>query len=81
MINQDFKELEKKIMIKFHDKSLLEEALTHKSYAFEKGKAFWNERLEFLGDSILSAVVSSFLYRKYKEYDEGRLSKCNNRKN
>ena len=69
------KELENIIKIKFNDKKLLELALTHKSYAFENGKNEWNERLEFLGDSILSAVVSSFLYKKHKEYDEGQLSK------
>ena len=69
------KELEEIIKVEFKDKSLLEQALTHKSYAFEKGKRVWNERLEFLGDSILSAVVSSFLYRQYEDYDEGKLSK------
>ncbi len=69
------KELENIIKIKFNNKKLLEQALTHKSYAFENEKTEWNERLEFLGDSILSAVVSSFLYKKHKEYDEGQLSK------
>ena len=60
--------------IKFKNPELLKKALTHKSYAAEMGNDEYNERLEFLGDSILSAVVSEHLYIKHPEYDEGRLS-------
>ncbi len=59
---------------KFKDQNLLLKALTHKSYAAETGTDEYNERMEFLGDSILSAVVADFLYNKYPDDDEGRLS-------
>ena len=66
--------LEKKIQIKFKNKKLLEEALTHKSYAAESGGTF-NERLEFLGDSVFNAVVTHFLFARFPDEDEGKLSK------
>ncbi len=67
--------LEKILGIKFKNTALLEEALTHKSFAMEKGtKTAFNERLEFLGDSVLSAAVAHFLFAKYPDVDEGRLS-------
>jgi len=53
----------------------LEEALTHKSFAMEQGGHVpFNERLEFLGDSVLSAAVAHYLFNKYPDVDEGRLS-------
>jgi ribonuclease-3 len=54
---------------------LLREALTHKSYAFERGGGGHNERLEFLGDSVLAAIVAVRLYEQHPEEDEGLLSK------
>jgi len=66
---------EKKVRIKFLNLSLLEEAFTHKSFAIEHNLSTNNERLEFLGDSIISAVVAKFLFKKYPNVDEGRLSK------
>lgn len=51
------------------------QALTHKSYAIEQRIDAWNERLEFLGDSILSAVIAEFLYFKFPEKSEGILSR------
>src|SRR5882672_1326597 len=67
--------LEKILGVKFKNTALLEEALTHKSYAMEKGGHLaFNERLEFLGDSILSAAVAHYLFEKYPDVDEGRLS-------
>src|SRR5215475_8486560 len=67
--------LEKILGIKFKNTALLEEALTHKSYAMEQsGKLPFNERLEFLGDSVLSAAVAHYLFQKYPDVDEGRLS-------
>lgn len=54
---------------------LLEEALTHRSYLNEvKVKISSNERLEFLGDSILSFVVSDYLFSKYPDFNEGKLT-------
>lgn len=60
---------------KINDKRLLEEALTHRSYLNEvKEKISSNERLEFLGDSILSFVVSDYLFSHYPEFNEGKLT-------
>src|SRR3990172_4739143 len=57
------------------NKKLLEEALTHRSYLNEsREKVPSNERLEFLGDSILSFVVSTYLFTKYPEFNEGKLT-------
>lgn len=67
--------LEKNIGYVFNDKSLLELALTHSSYANELGnQAKCNERLEFLGDSVLSIIVSDYLYNNF-ETPEGELTK------
>lgn len=60
---------------KLKNKKLFDEAFTHRSYLNEaKLKVASNERLEFLGDSILSFVVSNHLYTKYAEFDEGTLT-------
>ncbi len=67
--------LEKILGVKFKNTALLEEALTHKSFAMEQGgRMAFNERLEFLGDSILSAAVAHYLFERYPDVDEGRLS-------
>ena len=54
---------------------LLERALTHRSYAYENGGLPTNERLEFLGDSVLGLVVNDALYRNHPELPEGQLAK------
>lgn len=60
---------------KFNDPELLEQAFTHRSYLNESKKNLdSNERLEFLGDSILSFIVSKHLYREYPMYNEGVLT-------
>ena len=60
---------------KFKNKKLLEQAFTHRSYLNEtKEKISSNERLEFLGDSIISFVVSKYLYEKYPQFNEGILT-------
>ena len=59
----------------FADIAWLERALTHRSHAFNSG-APHNERLEFLGDSVLGLVVSRALVLKFPDWDEGRLSKA-----
>lgn len=74
----ELEELEKTIGIKFKNRKLLEEAVTHKSFAAESNETFSvrdNERLEFLGDSVLNTAVTEFLFLRYPEQDEGRLSK------
>ncbi len=72
------KDLEGIIRHKFKDKGLLMTALTHSSYSNEikhKQKIECNERLEFLGDSVLSLVTSDFLYSNYEGQDEGTLTR------
>ena len=72
-------ELEEKIGHTFRDRAVLTEALTHSSYHNEmkaKGEHIpYNERLEFLGDSVLSIVVSSYLFEHYAAKQEGELTK------
>ena len=68
-------ELEKKINYEFKDKSLLTTALTHSSYANEKGGVLYNERLEFLGDSVLGIITAEYLFTNHKDFPEGELSK------
>jgi ribonuclease-3 len=57
------------------DAELLERALTHRSYAYENGGLPTNERLEFLGDSVLGVVVTETLYLSHPDLSEGRLAK------
>ncbi|WP_173924627.1 ribonuclease III [Agromyces sp. Marseille-P2726] len=57
------------------DPSLLQLALTHRSFAYENGGIPTNERLEFLGDSILGQAVTVKLFRDHPELDEGELAK------
>ncbi|ADG89479.1 ribonuclease 3 [Thermobispora bispora] len=54
---------------------ILEQALTHRSYAYENGGLPTNERLEFLGDSVLGLVVTDTLYRNHPDMPEGQLAK------
>jgi ribonuclease-3 len=57
------------------DPDLLERAVTHRSYAYENGGLPTNERLEFLGDSVLGLVVTDTLYRTHPDLPEGQLAK------
>jgi ribonuclease III len=57
------------------DPELLERALTHRSFAYENGGLPTNERLEFLGDSVLGVVVTEALFRNHPDLSEGRLAK------
>ncbi|GAB3223976.1 ribonuclease III [Kineococcus gypseus] len=57
------------------DAGLLQQALTHRSYAYEHGGLPTNERLEFLGDSVLGLVVTDSLYHRHPDVSEGRLAK------
>jgi ribonuclease-3 len=68
-------DLDRAIGVSFNDPSLREAALTHRSYAFEHGLRITNERLEFLGDSVLGLVVTDMAYRTYPDLPEGSLAK------
>lgn len=70
------KTLEEKLGYTFQDPGLLENALTHSSCANEsRGRLNSNERLEFLGDSILGMVVADYLYRTHPDLPEGELTR------
>lgn len=74
MEKKNLEELEKNIGYKFKNIELLQNALTHTSYAYEHGVQS-NEKLEFLGDSILEFVSSEYMYNKYLNLKEGQLTK------
>ncbi|MGX8774227.1 MAG: ribonuclease III [Bacillota bacterium] len=69
------KSIEEKIGYSFKDRRLLETALTHSSYARERGGSDFNERMEFLGDAMLDAIAGEELYREFPEREEGFLSR------
>ena len=71
------KDLETEIGYHFHNISLLQNALTHSSYANERwhNSLLSNERLEFLGDSILGMLVADYLYRNFPDRPEGELTR------
>lgn len=60
----------------FADSALLDEALTHSSYAHELGLSYWNERLEFLGDAVLELLISEYLFREQNKAAEGELTRA-----
>lgn len=66
----DFGTLQRSLDYEFRQVSLLREALTHRSYSIPH-----NERLEFLGDSVLNCAVAQALYRRYPQLSEGELSR------
>ena len=73
---KNLEDFEKKINYTFKDKNLLFVALSHSSFANEKRKLrHSNERLEFLGDSVLSIVVSQYLFEHFTHLPEGELTK------
>jgi ribonuclease-3 len=67
----DLQALQQQLGYHFQNKELLIEALTHKSYK----QPYNNERLEFLGDAVLDLIVGEYLYKKFTDFDEGKLSK------
>ncbi|MDK2919302.1 MAG: ribonuclease [Candidatus Petromonas sp.] len=77
MNNTSYNKLEAFIGYEFINKDLLTEALTHSSFANEKKikSNKYNERLEFLGDSVLGLIISEYLFRNYPELPEGKLTK------
>lgn len=70
----NLEKLEKNIGYTFKNKHLLENALTHTSYAYEKHVQS-NEKLEFLGDSILEFISSKYLYNNFPKLSEGEMTK------
>ena len=70
-----FEEIEHILGYRFKDKAFIKEALTHKSFAGEHRGIKHNERLEFLGDSILGAIVADYIYNQCPHDEEGVLSK------
>ena len=70
----NLEDLEQNIGYTFKNKELLKTALTHTSYAHEN-RIESNEKLEFLGDSILEFVTSNYLYNNYKKLKEGEMTK------
>lgn len=71
----NYQELRSKLGNPPLEPELLERALTHRSFAYENGGLPTNERLEFLGDSVLGVVVTETLYRTHPDLPEGRLAK------
>ncbi len=71
------KELEQKLQYSFRNRTLLENALRHSSFANESRdrSVTSNERLEFLGDSVLGFVTAKYLYNNYPDLPEGRMTK------
>ncbi len=70
----EYSRLEQELGYIFKDKNLLQTALTHTSYAYEK-KTISNEKLEFLGDSILEFLSSIYIYQNYPKLKEGEMTK------
>ena len=70
-----FEELQQTIGVTFHDQNLLKQAFIHRSYLNEaRNLKESNERLEFLGDSVLSLLTSHYLYSEYPDFPEGILT-------
>jgi len=69
------KELSRQIKFDFKNEKLLAEAMTHKSYSVENSLNYDNQRLEFLGDAVLQILITEYLYARYPEEQEGKLTK------
>lgn len=74
IVTEGIKNLEEILKVEFKDKELLKTAITHSSYANQKNIKY-NERLEFLGDSVLQIIISEYLFLNYSDKTEGELSK------
>ena len=75
-MEKNFDEFENIIGVKFKNKDLLQQALTHRSFLNEHKalKNKHNERLEFLGDAVLELVITDYLYKEYPDKTEGDLT-------
>ena len=77
MIQIDFNKIEKILELEFNNLDLFKRALTHRSFLNENkewGEIGHNERVEFLGDSILGLIVAEYLFKEYLELREGDLT-------
>ncbi len=74
---KELEDLASRLSYRFNDSGILEQALVHRSFLNERGDQNIknNERLEFLGDAVLSTAISHLLIKKFPDADEGRLSK------
>lgn len=72
---RQIKEIEYKLGVVFRDEELLFTAITHSSFANQKKNVEYNERLEFLGDSVLQLIITEYLYKNYTDKSEGELSR------
>ena len=75
VIRESIRAFEEKIGYEFRDKTYIQTALTHSSFANEHKEFNYNERLEFLGDSVLGLVVSDYLFRARNDLPEGKLTR------
>ena len=75
VIKESISAFEEKIGYEFKDKTYIQTALTHSSFANEHKEFNYNERLEFLGDSVLGLVVSDYLFRARNDLPEGKLTR------
>jgi len=72
----NFNKLQKELNYEFNNLELLEEAVTHSSYSNEfQENINCNERLEFLGDAVIELIISTYLFKKFNKYPEGRLTR------
>lgn len=75
MYKLKLREVESKLDLNFANLSYLKVALTHSSFANQHKDSEYNERLEFLGDSVLQLCITEYLFKNYKEKSEGELTK------
>jgi ribonuclease-3 len=71
----DIEKIKNIIHYNFKDKALLRRALTHRSYSAENRLKYDNQRLEFLGDAVLEIILSEYLFKRYPEAQEGKMTK------
>ena len=74
-MQKDISILSNQINYDFQNRKLLEEAMTHKSYAVELSIGYDNQRLEFLGDAVLQIIITEYLFSRYPDEQEGKLTK------
>lgn len=75
LVEDNIKRFEERICYTFKDKEYIQIALTHSSFANEHKEYKYNERLEFLGDSVLGLIISDYLFNERKDLPEGKLTK------
>ena len=73
---KSLQQIARKLQVDIHDFALLQQALTHRSFLGESAEAQSNERLEFLGDSVLGIVVAEYLFIQFPDRPEGDLAKA-----